>query len=220
MALAAGGGQAGESNRAAVARVAFGATANRAVVVRLANGVALFATRSDCWMPLRNRKWVGWTLRSPGLELLAEGNLLRTQSRFAMHGRPTGRGVTAAQKLLIDAFVTGAAVACRQVSTDHEAVVIHLLLAGAGFVTVQAIHAFLRMYGHLVFVNDGVLKPGMALGTLAGRANEVCGRLVGLYLGAGSIDKEGGKYESKRNDDGHKHRTKRHGHAPWGELDV
>jgi hypothetical protein len=63
--------------------------------------------------------------------------------------------------------MAGAAVSCGQVSTDHETVVIHLLLAGAGLVTVQAIHTLLCMDRHFVIVNDRVLKPSMALGALA-----------------------------------------------------
>jgi len=208
VALTAGAGQTGKSDRTAVAGMAFCATTNRTVVVRPSNGVALLATGGNCGMPLRQRERIRWTLGASGLELLAEGNLFSTQSLLAMHGGPTGCGVAAAKKLLIDTFVAGAAVAGGQVGADHKPVVIHLLLARAGLVTVQAIHTLLCMDRHFVFVNDRVLKPSMALGALARRANKVGGGLVGLNLGTSAIDQEGRKNESKRNNYSKEHRTK------------
>ena len=50
--------------------------------------------------------------------------------------------MTAVQELLIDAFVTAAAIAGGEFGGDHESVMVFLLLPGGGLVTVQAIHAF------------------------------------------------------------------------------
>ena len=213
-------GKRGESDRTGVARVTFGASADRAVVVRLADCVALLAAGRDGRMPLRKCQRVGRTLGASRLELFAEGNLLRTQALFAVDRGPTRRGVAAAKKFLIDAFVAGAAIAGSQVGADHKSVVIDLLLAGTGLVAVETIHALLRMDGHLVFVHDRILKPRMALGALSRSADEVGGRLSGFDARACTIDEKGGQNERKCNDDSQEYRTKRHGHAPWGGLGV
>jgi hypothetical protein len=125
--------------------VAFGATADRAVIVGFTDRVTLLAAGGDCGMAFGQSEWVGRTLGASGLELFAEGDLLSAQTLFAMYGGPTGSGVAAAQKLLIDAFMAGAAVARGEMGADHKAVMVNLLLIRSGLVAVQAIHAFLRM---------------------------------------------------------------------------
>lgn len=105
-------------------------------------------------MPFRKDEGVWWALCATRLELLAEGDLLRTQAFLPVHGGPARCRMTAAKEFLINAFVAGAAIASGEMSADSEPVVINLLLAGAGLVTVQAINALLRMSGHLIFVDD------------------------------------------------------------------
>jgi hypothetical protein len=88
------------------------------------------------------------------LELFAEGDLLRTQAFLAAHGGPTGGGVAAAKKFLVNTFMAGAAIPSGQVGADGKAVVIHLLLTWTGLVAVEAIHALLSVGGHLVFMHN------------------------------------------------------------------
>ena len=214
VALAAGSGQSRKSDRTGVARMAFGATADGAVVIWLADGVALLAAGGDGGVSFGQRERVGRTLGASGLELLAEGDLLSAQALLAMDGGPTGCGVTAAQELLVDAFVAGAAVARREMGADHEAVVIDLLLIRSRLVAVQAIHALFRMGGHLVFMHHGILKSCMALRALARCPDEVGSGLLSFDLGPGAIDEKCRQYQRERNDDSQKHRTKRHRVAP------
>ena len=77
------------------------------------------------------------------------------------------RRVAAANKLLISALVTTAAVARGHLFGDDEAVMILALLVVCRLVAVQATDAFLSVPTHLVFVNDGILLLSMALGAFA-----------------------------------------------------
>jgi hypothetical protein len=76
------------------------------------------------------------------------------------------------------------------VSTDDESVVIDLLLIRAGLVAVEAIDALLRVGRHLVFMDDRVLKPCMALSALSRRPYKVGRRLSRFDLRTLPIDKE------------------------------
>src|SRR5579863_9928505 len=159
-------------------------------------------------MALGKSQRVGRPLCAAWLELLTERDLRGAQSFFAVNGRPTRCGVAAAQKLLINAFMTGSAVTCGQVGTDYKAVVIDFLLVRARLVAIQAIHALLRMSRHLVFVDDRVLKPCVALRAFTGCAHEIGCRLLCFNLRARPIDEEGRENERKGNDNGNEHRTK------------
>jgi hypothetical protein len=141
-------------------------------------------------MPFRKDERVWWALRATRLELLAERHLLRTQALLSMDCGPTGSCVPAAQELLIDAFVAGAAITGSKVSTDDKSVVIDLLLIGTGLVAVEAINALLRVGRHLVFMDDRVLKPCMALSALSRRPYKVGRRLSRFDLRTLPIDKE------------------------------
>ena len=163
---------------------------NRSVVIGLADCVALFATRSGRRMSFRKNEGVRWALRASRLELFAEGNLLRGQAFLPVDGGPTGSCVPAAQELLIDPFVAGTAITGSKVSTDDESVVIDLLLIGTGLVAVEAIDALLRVGRHLVFMDDRVLKPCMALSALSRRPYKVGRRLSRFDLRTLPIDKE------------------------------
>ncbi len=78
VALAACAWQARELNGTRVPGVALRTRPNRSVVVGLADGVALLATGRGCRMPFRKHQRIRRTLRAARLELLAEGDLLRT----------------------------------------------------------------------------------------------------------------------------------------------
>ena len=146
--------------------VALCACANCSVFVGLADGVALFTTGSGRRMPFGKHERIRRPSCAAWLKLFAKGYLFRSEALFALHGGPTGSSVTAAKKFLIDAFMAGAAVTSCQVSADDESVVIDFLLARGGLVAIQAIYAFLRMSGHLIFVNHRVLETRMALSAL------------------------------------------------------
>ena len=214
MALATGRGQACESNRTGVARMAFGAGADGAIVIGLADCVALLTTGRGCRMSFRKHKRVRRALCATRLELFAEGNLLGTQAFLTVDGGPTRGGVAAAEEFLIDAFVAGAAIAGGQVSTDNESMVIDLLLAGAGLVAVEAIDVFLRVGGHFVFMHNRILQARVALSALSRCPNKVSRRLRSLDTGALSIDQKRGQDQRKCDDNSQKHRTKRHEDAP------
>jgi len=154
MALGARAWQTREFNRARMPGVALRTAPNRSIIIGLADGVTLLATGCSGGMSLRNHQRIRRTLRPAWLELFAEGNLLRTESLFAVDGCPAWSRVPAAQKFLIDAFVTGAAIAGRQMGADHETVMIDFLLARSGLVTVKAVDALFRVGRHLILVNN------------------------------------------------------------------
>ncbi len=118
--------------------------------------------------------------------------------------------MAAVQKFLVDLLVAHAAIACCKVSRNNEAVVLFLLLILSGLVTIEAVHAFLGMLAHFIFVHHRVLLPNVALGTFAGGANELCGRLFSLNLGSSAIDEKCTKNKSKGYYDGDEHRSKGH----------
>jgi hypothetical protein len=124
------------------------------------------------------------------------------------------------QELLVDRFVTAAAISGRQFRGDHEAVMIFLFLAGGGLVAVQAVHTLPGMSTDLVFVNNGILRPRMTFRTLSGGTNQIRARLVGFNRRSGAIDEESSQNQGKRDEDGHKHRSKRHGRHLLREIAV
>src|SRR5262249_42729410 len=100
-------------------------------------------------------KWMRRPPHTPRLISFRKTDLLRCQPLLAAHSRPGGSCMTAVQKLLIDIFVTAAAVPSRQmIRSDGEAVMIFALLSSRGLMAIKAIHAFLRVLAHLIFVND------------------------------------------------------------------
>lgn len=169
-----------------------GTSPNRSVVIGLTDCVALFAAGRGRRMPFRQHERVRRTLRATRLELFAEGNLLRTQALFTVDGGPTWRSVAAAKEFLVDGFVAGAAIARSQMGADRKAVVIDFLLAGARLVAVEAIDALLRVGGHLVFMDDRVLKPCVTFGAFSRRPNEVRRRLSRFHTRTLPVDQEPG----------------------------
>jgi len=105
-------------------------------------------------MPFREHERIRRPLCAARLKLLAERNLLRTQTFFPMYCGPARGSVAAPQELLIDALVTRPAVAGCEVGADHKSVMIDLLLARTRLMTVEAVHALLCVGGHLVFMHN------------------------------------------------------------------
>ena len=93
----------------------------------------------DGRMAFRHRERIGRALGAAGLELLAEGDLLRRQACGAVNRGPARRGVTAAQKFLVDVFVARAAIAGGEMVADDEAVMVLFVLAGGGLVAIEAV---------------------------------------------------------------------------------
>ena len=137
----------------------------------------------------------------PGWKCSLKETCSGRQTLLAVDGGPARSGVAAAQKFLVDAFVAGAAVAGGQMSADHEAVVIDLLLVGSRLVAVQAIDALLCVGGHLVLMHHRVLKARVTFRALARCANKVGGGLRDFDPGTRAIDKKCGQNERKCDDD-------------------
>jgi len=205
MALAACGGQSGKGDRTGVARVALGATANGAIVVRLADGMALLATGGYGGMTFKQCERIRRTIDSAGLVGFAEGNLLRGKPLRTMDRCPTGSGVATAQKLLINAFMAGTAVAGSQAIADDKAVVIYLLLVRPRLVAIQTGHAFFCMGRHFVLMYHRILQASVTLRALTRCADKVRRRLLNFDLGASVIDKECSKNKRKRTYDSNEH---------------
>ncbi len=75
----------------------------------LADGVALFATGGDGRVSLGESERIRRTLGAAWLELFTVRDLFGTEPLLPVNRCPTRSSVPAAQKLLVDAFVAGAA---------------------------------------------------------------------------------------------------------------
>jgi hypothetical protein len=107
-----------------------------------------------------------------------------------MDGGPTGSCVATAKKFLVDALMTGTAVAGSQMSADRESMMIDLLLIRSRLMAVKAIDTLPSVSGHLVFMYDGVLEPCVTFGTFSRGPDEVCSRLSRLDGRTRPIHKE------------------------------
>src|SRR6478752_9770853 len=158
VALSAGSRLARDRDRTCMPGVATGAGSNGAVGIGFANAVALFAAtghrRSTFELHERVRRPPG----ASGLIGLRQVHHLRSESFFPIHRRPGGRGMAAMEELLVDLLVATAAISGGQAGRrNREAMMVFLLLALCRLMTVQTVHAFLRMLAQFVFVNDRVL---------------------------------------------------------------
>ena len=118
--------------------------------------------------------------------------------------------MAAVQKLLIDGLVTASAISGRQLRRDHETVMIFLFLASRGLVTVETVDAFAGVGAHLVFVDDGILRTGVTLGTFPGGTDKVRVGLLGFDLGTCAVQQESSEDQRKGDDDRQKDGTERH----------
>src|SRR5262249_51215093 len=116
----------------------------------------------------------------------------------------------AAQELLVDRRMAAAAVPRRELRHDREPVVLHALLRGRRLMAIQTIDALAGVPAQLVFVDDRVLLAGVALGALAGGADERRRRLGGLDARPRAIDQEGAHDEREGDDHGNEDRPERH----------
>src|SRR6476661_3208176 len=152
--------------------MARGAGADRPIVVRAADAVALRAAAGARRRSLDRDERMRRSTGAARLEALGEFDHLRPKARFAEHCGPRRRRVSAAQEFLIHRLVTAAAVAGGQLARDDEPVMLLSLLAGGGLMAIEAVDAALRVTAHLVFVDDRVLLLRVALGALPGCADE------------------------------------------------
>ena len=85
--------------------------------------------------------------------------------------------MAAMKELLINGFVTGAAICGCDSQVDHESMVVGSFLSLRDLMTVEAIDVLLRVGAHLKLVNDGELGVQVALGAFATGAHECGARL-------------------------------------------
>jgi hypothetical protein len=111
--------------------------ADRAVGVGLADAVALLAAAGHRGAAFELHKRMRRAARSAGLIGLREIHLLGREARFAVDGGPGGGGVPAMEELLVDAFVTRAAISGGEFGRDGEAVMVLLFLLGGGLVELR-----------------------------------------------------------------------------------
>ena len=197
VALGAGARQPSDAHGTGVARVAGGAGADGAVGIGPADAVALIAAAGHRRAAFELRERMRGTASAAGLISFREVYLLRAEAFFAVDGGPRGCGMPAVEKLLVDVFMAGAAVAGGELGGNGKAVVVFFLLIGGGLVAIEAVHTFLGVGANLVFVDDGVLSARVAFGALAGGAHEICAGLVAFDFGAGALNQECGDYEGK-----------------------
>ncbi len=213
MTLAAGAGEARDGDRTCVPRVATGAGSEGAIGIRLANAMALFASAYHRRRAFQLGEGMRRALSPAGLIRLREVHLLGGQALLTINRRPRRGRVAAVEKLLVNLLVTTAAVASGEPDcSDNKAVVIFLLLIRCWLVTLQAVHAFLGMPAHLIFMNDGVLRALMALGTLSRGANQLARWLAGFSFGTGAVNQKCPDDKAERNNNCDEHRSERH----WG----
>src|SRR5690348_2047315 len=114
-------------------RMAGRTCAHSAVVVRTSDAVALVTAAGHRRGALKgDERMRRASLHTSRLILLREGNLFGLESLLPINRSPGDRRVSASHELLIDPFVTTAAVSCRQFGDDCEAMMVlpFLLLRG------------------------------------------------------------------------------------------
>ena len=84
--------------------------------------------------------------------------------------------------------------------------------------TVKAIDTLFGVHGHLVFVDDRVLKTCVTFGAFSRRPDKVGGRLSRLDAWPGPVHEKSGQNERKGDDDSQEHGTKRHTVTPGGPV--
>jgi len=202
MTLRAGAGKARDADGTRVARMAGSAVADCAVTIRFTYAVTLFAAARHRGSTFQLDERMRRTPSSARLIGLREIHLLGREPLFSIDGSPCRSSVAAVQELLVDRFVAAPTIAGCEFGGDHESVMIFLLLTLRGLVTLKAVNALTGMCAHLVLVNDRILCALMTLGTFAGGADEFRTGLCRFDLRAGSVQKEGGNDQRKRDYNG------------------
>src|SRR5581483_6142911 len=193
-----------------MAGMACGAVADGAVGVGPAHAVTLFAAAGHGRAAFELNEGMRRPARATGLIGFREIHLLGAQALFPINSSPRRSGMTAMEKLLINALVAAAAIPGGQLGRDDEAMMIFLLLAGGRLMAFKAVHSFAGVGAHLVLVYYGILRAGVALGTFSSGANEVGTGLLGLYFRPGAVNEECRQYQSEGNYYCDEYRTKRH----------
>jgi len=134
--------------------------------------MALFAATLDGIRSFERNEWVRRPFRATGLILFCERDLLCTQAFLTIDSRPRYGGMTASQKLLIDPFVTTAAIARSQLRRKSKPVMFLCSLISRRLVAVETCEATPRMGTQLKLMHHGVLQLGVAFRTFPRSACE------------------------------------------------
>ena len=118
--------------------------------------------------------------------------------------------MTAAQVLLVDRLVAGAAVGGRHAGGDDEAMMVVAFLSIGGLMTLQTVDLLACVNAQLVFVDDRILQVGVALGALAGGAHEFGGGLLRYHARPIPVDRVSGHQQGSADDKSDKHGSKGH----------
>jgi hypothetical protein len=97
----------------------------------------------------------------------------------------------AAQELLINLFMTCAAVSGGEGCRNHKPVVFGLFLPGGRLMALKAIYPPPGVQAHLVLMHDGILRPGVAFSALARGADQFRAGLFSLHPRARTVYEEG-----------------------------
>jgi len=208
MTLTAGARLAGNRYRTRMPRVAGGTRADGPIVIWPADAVTLIATARHGRCPFERGEWMRRALGVSRMVLLSEVGLFGRDPAFPIDCRPRNRGVTAAEEFLIDGLVAPAAIRGRQVLGDHESVVVIPFLISCRLMALQTTHVLLRMHAHLVFVNNAVLQPVMALRAFSRCADQRRIGLRGLRTGPGPVYQKSADRQRKTQDNGNEDSAK------------
>ena len=85
---------------------------------------------------------------------------------------------------------------------------------------IKTSHAFVGMPAQLIFVNDGILRAGMAFSALAGGSDKLSAGLLGFGLRTGAVQQKSCQHQAESDNDRDKNRSKRHywpsSNSEWG----
>lgn len=111
----------------------------------------------------------------------------------------------AVQELLVDVFVTTAAIASSQViGGDGVTVVVPAFLPCRRLVAVETVHALPSVLAHFVLVNNRVLSASVTLRALTGGAHKLRVGLLGFNPGPGAVQQKRGQDQRESDGDGDK----------------
>ena len=116
----------------------------------------------------------------------------------------------AVQELLVDRFVTAAAVSRSEFHGNHKSVMVLFVLRGCRLMAIKTSHAFVGMLAQFIFVYYGILGTGMAFSAFAGGPHKLSTGLLGLGLRTSPVYQKSREHESKSDDNRDKNRSKRH----------
>jgi hypothetical protein len=154
MTLTAGAWEARDGYGARVACVTRGAISNGAVILRFTYGVTLRATAANGGRAFQLSKSVGRPFDVARMIFFREIDLFRRETLFTKDGCPRGCGMSTAQKLLIDLFMTHAAVAGGDRCRYNESVVLFFPLTLLRLMAVEARNSLRGVLTQFVFMDN------------------------------------------------------------------